>query len=81
MTRSVKRFAAAMAGAALLTTVGGIAAAQSASAAVATRVSPSSATASALSFGSSGWISGQVIKIPIYHSINICGAGNTCTNS
>ncbi|WP_158515471.1 chaplin family protein [Kitasatospora sp. MBT63] len=78
----MKRFAAAMAGAALLTTVGGIAAAQSASAAVvATRVSPSSATASALSFGSSGWISGQVIKIPIYHSINICGAGNTCTNS
>lgn len=78
MTYAVKRFAATLAGAALLATVGGIAAAQSASAATVPRVSTASATASSFSFGSSGWLSGQVIKIPIYHSINICGAGNTC---
>lgn len=81
MTYYAKRFAVAMAGATLLCSAGGIVAAQSASAATVSKVSTSSATASGFTFGSSGWFSGQVIRIPVYHSVNICGANNFCTNS
>ncbi|WP_198035067.1 chaplin family protein [Streptacidiphilus rugosus] len=43
--------------------------------------SSGSAYAFGCAFGSGGLFSGQVIQIPISHSINICGPGNYCSNS